>query len=156
MISMKKGSYGMKATMTAYRMENFGTWGMVQLRQPIPAHTPRKPTPPDFEPPTLTVLPKAKPVYAVGVQLRVQNPATARKEVVTAEVINRFHLTERTASEGSTNRRVNTGLTWLYLVRVNGVSGESADWLLNESAVTSACKSAKIVRDPVASDRLAS
>lgn len=139
------------STMTAYKTADFGTWGMMELRMPIAAHTPRKPSPPDFEPPTLTVLPKGKPVYAVGVKLTMQNPANVKREAVEAQVIQRFHMTER-----NDNRRVNTGLMWLYLIRVNGVSGESVDWLLNEAAVTAGITSTKIVRDPVASDRLAS
>jgi len=117
--------------MFAYRDVSFGTWsnggtGRILINAADPK--PRKPTPPDFEPPTLTMLPKRKPVYAVGVELPVQNPATSKRETVTAQVIQRFHMVQR-----SDKRRVQSPLEWMYLVRINGV-----DWLLAEGKLTTA------------------
>lgn len=116
------------SAMIAYDTVDYGTWGVFQVRQTIDAHTPRKPPPPDFEPPTLTLLPPRKAVYAVGVELPVQNPATVRRETVTAQVIQRFHMMPR-----NDKRRVNSPLEWMYRVRINGV-----DWLLAEGKLTTA------------------
>ena len=67
--------------MFAYRDVSFGTWsnggtGRILMNAADP--TPRKPLPPDFEPPTLTVVPKQKAIYAVGVSLVSQTSGPDR------------------------------------------------------------------------------
>ena len=103
--------------MIAYNTVDFGTWGKFQVIQTIDAHTPRKPVPPDFEPPTLTLMPKHKAIYAVGVSLVIQNPATCKRETVTAQVIQRFRMFHRTDPQ-----RINHPLEWMYVVRVNRIN----------------------------------
>lgn len=127
--------------MLAYRDVSFGTWsrggtGRVLMNAADPK--PRKPVPPDFEPPTLAVVPKHKPVYAIGVELPIQNPATSRRETVTAQVLQRFHMAPR-----NDKRRVNSALEWLYLVRVEG---QGSPLLLNEAALTADHLKAKAAR----------
>ncbi len=126
--------------MFAYRDVSFGTWsnggtGRILMNAANP--TPRKPVPPDFEPPTLTLMPKHKAIYAVGVKLPVQNPATCKRETVTAQVIQRFRMFHRTDQ-----RRVNHPLEWMYVVRVEG----QPDILLSEGTLTADHLKAKAAR----------